>query len=49
MPKKPAPNFGFPPDLRKAQSAPHQARAQYEKCARTLPWPAEPIPGQESE
>ncbi|MET9470809.1 MULTISPECIES: hypothetical protein [unclassified Streptomyces] len=43
------PTYDFPQDLRDAQLALHETRAQYEQYARTLPWSAEPMPGWESE
>ncbi|MFB4426931.1 hypothetical protein C5F59_038335 [Streptomyces sp. QL37] len=35
----------FPQDLREAQLALHRTRSAYEEYARTLPRPAEPMPG----
>ncbi|MFD9421870.1 MULTISPECIES: hypothetical protein [unclassified Streptomyces] len=41
--------FPFPQDLREAQLALHQTRAEYEEYARTLPWSVEPMPGWETD
>ncbi|MEV6080975.1 hypothetical protein AB0L80_38640 [Streptomyces sp. NPDC052069] len=41
--------FPFPQDLRDAQLALHQTRAECEEYARTLPWSAEPMPGWETD
>lgn len=43
------PAFAFPQDLRDGQVALLEARAEYEKYARTSPWSAEPVPGWEGD
>ncbi|MEE1735204.1 hypothetical protein PUR49_01420 [Streptomyces sp. BE147] len=43
------PQYDFPQDLRDAQLALHQTRAECDAYARTLPWSAEPMPGWEAE
>lgn len=43
------PTYDFPQDLRDAQIALHQTRAELERFASTLPWSAEPMPGWQSE
>ncbi|MGY3676477.1 hypothetical protein [Streptomyces sp. TE33382] len=41
--------YDFPQDLRDAQLALHQTRAECDAYARTLPWSAEPMDGWEAE
>ncbi|MEU2072296.1 hypothetical protein [Streptomyces anulatus] len=41
--------FGFPEDLRAAQSALHRTQSEFERYARTLPWSAEPMPAGEAD
>ncbi|MEV6165743.1 hypothetical protein AB0L71_28285 [Streptomyces sp. NPDC052052] len=41
------PTYNFPADLRAAQLALHQTRAEYDEYSKTLPWSAEPMPGWE--